>query len=334
MVFRIRKRLFAVTILVILFFAIIGKSLWKYEGYTISKHFDFSRKQLIIATPYDIGGACHPKIVYFENGFNNYKYWMAYTPYQNHNSRYENPCILASNDLDIWEVPKGLKNPCLDDLYNNKDKRIYNSDTHILFNNDTNQIECWWRYVNDKDNYVKIYRRVSQNGEYWHPKEVVRTLKNRKKLDYVSLSVLYNNKKYKIYYVNKNRIWMTSSNDLQTYSEPVLVNVDFENKIKPWHIDVEKTSNGYEMVFVAYPKNQKHHFNMNLYYCKSEDGYNWSKPIVILKPRKYKSWDDGGIYRSALLKVDDVYHVIYTGWSKVGKVGLGHVQGVDIRSLK
>ena len=61
-------------------FAIIGKSLWKYEGYTISKHFDFSRKQLIIATPYDIGGACHPKIVYFENGFNNYKYQMAYTP--------------------------------------------------------------------------------------------------------------------------------------------------------------------------------------------------------------------------------------------------------------
>lgn len=322
---------------------LVKEYMWKYDGYKISSFFDINRKELKIETPYKKGGACHPKVVYFKDGFNGYKYWMAYTPYPLHNSRYENPCILASNNLKDWEEPKGIKEPCLDDLSYNNDKRVYNSDTHLLFNEDTKELECWWRYVNDKDKNNRqaiIYRRISKNGIDWNEKEVVRKFDNRRRLDYLSPSVIYENGIYKIWYVFKSNIWLTITKDFIEFTEPKLINIDYLWNVNPWHIDIEKTDLGYEMIYVAFPKGQKHHFNMKLYYSSSGDGVNWEKPMIILEPRKYKSWDNGGIYRSSLIKVDGSYHIIYTGWSKAGNlpgnkhVGLGYVSGSNIENLK
>ena len=45
----------------------------------------------------------HPSLVYFENGWNGYKYWCAYTPYPKCDDKYENPHITVSNDLKKWE---------------------------------------------------------------------------------------------------------------------------------------------------------------------------------------------------------------------------------------
>ena len=53
----------------------------------------------------------HPSIKWFENGWNGYKYWMAVTPYPNGSAFYENPCIIASNDLVSWVEPTPGVNP-------------------------------------------------------------------------------------------------------------------------------------------------------------------------------------------------------------------------------
>src|SRR5699024_7190098 len=41
--------------------------------------------------------AIHPKVLYFPNSWNGYKYWMAFTPYTNSDIKTENPSIVASN---------------------------------------------------------------------------------------------------------------------------------------------------------------------------------------------------------------------------------------------
>ena len=56
----------------------------------------------------------HPSIVSFDDEWNGYKYWMAYTPYPEANGEEENPCIAVSNDLYKWETPVGMVNPIAD----------------------------------------------------------------------------------------------------------------------------------------------------------------------------------------------------------------------------
>jgi hypothetical protein len=40
----------------------------------------------------------HPKVLYFSEGWNHYKYWMSMTPYPQQNDYFENPSIVVSND--------------------------------------------------------------------------------------------------------------------------------------------------------------------------------------------------------------------------------------------
>ena len=75
----------------------------------------------------------------------------------------ENPHIVGSNDLINWEVPKGLVNP-LDDVEGDNHKQ-YNSDSHLVYVKDTDTLECYWRYVNDEDGSVTIYKRTTKNGK-------------------------------------------------------------------------------------------------------------------------------------------------------------------------
>ncbi|WP_228441121.1 hypothetical protein [Chryseobacterium phosphatilyticum] len=62
-------------------------------------------------------GYCHPDVQYFPGGFNGYKYWMVFTPYNGavganaDSNRYENPTIVVSNDGLTWRPPNGISNP-------------------------------------------------------------------------------------------------------------------------------------------------------------------------------------------------------------------------------
>ena len=73
--------------------------------------------------------------------------------------------------------------------------------------------------------------------------------------------------------------------------------------------------------------------NMNLYYTKSNDNETWSKALPIIKPSNI-GWDNGGMYRSSFIKVDDVYYVYYSGVSKDWARGIGLSYGNDIYNLK
>ena len=94
---------------------------------------------------------------------------MAYTPYPKADATKENPCIIVSNDLIHWITPQGMINPLDAPIISNS--LSYNSDTHLLFNEDTQNLEIFWRYVNLSENKAIIYFKKSQNGIIWPEKK-------------------------------------------------------------------------------------------------------------------------------------------------------------------
>ncbi len=293
-----------------------------------------SKNKLDIVSPYGDDEAYHPKVINFNEKWNGYKYWMSYTPYPQGDDAKENPCIVASNDLITWETPKGLKNP-IDVPDDTRPQIRYNSDSHILYNDVLKRMECYWRYVDDVKDEAVIYRSYTEDGIHWSKKEVAFVGKPRKKKDYVSLAILFENNMYKMWYVNKgNTVTYAESEDGKNWNNERAIKVDYEDGTKTWHLDVIHTEKGYEMIAVAY-KNWKLHNDMNLYYSISNDGITWQKATTIIKPTtKSKNWDNRGIYRSSFIYEDGTYYVFYSGTSQDLHHGIGLMYGKDIHKLK
>jgi len=290
-------------------------------------------EKLNIISAYGDNEAYHPKVIYFEKGFNGYKYWMAYSPYPNADSTKENPHIAVSNDLENWTSPEGLDNP-LDELPKGyKKNKMYNSDPHILYNSDTKNIEVWWRYVDDTTNKLVIYRRISKDGIHFDDKEEI-FIEKRSNIDYLSPTILYEDHKYKMWYVSKNRnIEYMECEEIGNWSETTTLNITYGNdNLRSWHLDVIHTDIGYEMVVVSSLDDNRS--QMNLYYSISNDNVNWSEPKLILTPSIATSnWDNKGLYRSSLLKVKNKYYLFYAAFSYNEERGIGLLSGKTINEL-
>lgn len=292
-----------------------------------------SKYKLNIVSSYGDDEAYHPKVLSFKKKWNGYKYWMSYTPYPKGNDSKENPHIVASNDLVSWKkiytFDRPLNTP--ESIINNV---RYNSDSHIVYNDDLDELELYWRYVDNINKDVYLYRMISKNGTDWTDKEVAAYSKERFRLDYVSPAILYENGIYKMWFVDHDlTIKYTTSTDGISWDEPQTLDFKYENNVKTWHLDVINSDLGYEMIVVAFDE-WKHHNNMDLYYSKSKDGINWDMATVILKPtRGTNLWDSRGIYRSSFVKINGTYFVYYGGTSKNLHHGLGLVYGKDIHNL-
>ena len=69
---------------------------------------------------------------------------MAYTPYPQGDDAKENPPIAVSNDLINWTTLINLDTPS-----ETIPQERYNSDAHIVYNNELDRLECYWRYVDE-----------------------------------------------------------------------------------------------------------------------------------------------------------------------------------------
>lgn len=294
-----------------------------------------SKNKLEIETPYGDNEAYHPKVLNFKEPWNGYKYWMSYTPYPTGDDSKENPCIAVSNDLVNWKSPTE-KNEPLDVPYKNVDKKIYNSDSHIVYNEDLDRLECYWRMVDDEKNQALIYRRYTTDGINWSKKEISVMSDDRTKLDYVSPAILYDNGIYRMWFENKNNTFCyCESKDALKWSEPKELKLNYgKEKVHLWHLDIIKNNGKYEMISVAYTS-WKHRNEMCLYYSSSTDGFNWSENKKILSPTSgTKHWDNKGIYRSTFIYENGKYCVFYGGTSMDYHHGVGLVYGEDILNLK
>ena len=276
--------------------------------------------------------ATHPKIINFKDKWNGYKYWMVYSPYPYGNDEYENPYLVVSNDLINWKTPDGLTNPIEEKPSNYKHEYVYNSDPHIVYNEDTNELELYFRFVDDTNDKVIIYRRKSNDGINWTSKEEI--ISNvRSKVDYLSPAIIYDEGIYKMWYVGKDKnVYYMESNDGYNYSKPTKKELTFPiPTLKAWHLDAIKSDNGYELLVSAY-KSHKDRNSMNLYHFLSKDNNKYGKGTIVMRP-SISSWDNKGLYRSSFIYEDGMYYVLYSGISMNNERGIGLAYGQDINNL-
>lgn len=291
-----------------------------------------SPKRLLLKSTYGDNQAYHPKVLSFKEKWNGYKYWMSFSPYPYADAMKENPHIKVSNDLINWTDIDEKVNP-LDTIKNSENGKKYNSDPHLVYNSTTDTLECWWRYVDSIKNKVTIYRRTTKDGKTWSKKESIFT-SNRDVLDWISPSIIYEDNIYKIWYVYKTKVYYTESYDLKKFSDAKMFNIEYEDSVKTWHIDVIHTEKGYEMIIVAF-SDWNHRAYMNLYYTFSKDNNIYSTADVIMKPTTGTNyWDNSGLYRSSFIYENDKYYVFYSGQGTNFAKGIGLMSGKDIYNLK
>lgn len=277
----------------------------------------------------------HPSVEYFENKWNGYTYWCAFTPYEKCNDYWENPHILASNDLVNWETPAGFSNP-LEPVPADYEYGVsYNSDTELVYNSDKNQLECWWRYYDYRNMTVSLYRKVTKDGVHWSKKELTMSSTPLNRHDYLSPALVYENGTYKMWAIDLKQGFVVhyyESADGLKWTDPKVINVEYEDPtIRHWHLDVIHSPKGYEMLLSAFPKENNDHLHMSLYYAFSKDNETYSKARLMLRPRAGTGkWDNQGLYRSSLLYANNKYYCFYSGINtKTGPVGIGVVSGDD-----
>lgn len=150
---------------------------------------------------------CHPDVEYFPDGFNGYRFWMAFTPYfglvgtDQLAKRYENPTIVVSNDGLNWISPVGIKSPIqetpsLEESFidqKNEPKQGFWSDVDLLYLKNKFNLFTRGSFItaealknrgagsrNNKEKLKKnaqrtIIRQTSSDGIHWNPLEVVLT---------------------------------------------------------------------------------------------------------------------------------------------------------------
>ena len=289
--------------------------------------------KLDLESAYGDNQGTHTKVLYFENGWNGYKYWMTFSPYPKSDDSKENPHIKVSNDMINWSEPEGFRNPLEDTPKDYEHMVIYYSDPHLVYNYDKDILECYFRRVDDSIDEMILYRMTTKDGVNWTPKEEI--IKTKRSVhDYVSPAIIYEDHMYKVWYVNKNNtVTYEESTDGYNYTNSRVIKLNYKpNTQKTWHLDVIHTDKGYEMITVAFESwNDRMH--MNLYYFNSEDNVNWTTGRAILKPSSI-SWDNGGFYRSSFIKINDTYYVFYSALSQENIRGIGLSYGNDIFNLK
>lgn len=116
-------------------------------------------RELVLPNPYpqQANAPVHPSVLYFEDGWQGFKYWMAFTPYPGYNSAYENPSVIASNDLKTFVEP--APNPIIPPPSGG-----YNADCHLFMAPDNSRMYMAYRERN-VNNYLKVCHTT--DGKTW-----------------------------------------------------------------------------------------------------------------------------------------------------------------------
>ncbi len=269
---------------------------------------------------YDGTGICtHPDVIYFPDGWNGYKYWMAFTPYSD--SAHENPSIVVSNDGATWTVPTGLSNP-IDPTPSSG----HNADTDIVYNDTAD--ELWLYYIeceNGSTTYLK--RRTSPDGVHWTNEQNVMSVPD---YQIVSPSIVKRGTTYYMWYVDSGAsgcsassttVYYRTSTDGLSWSVPQTVNITQSGVVLSdyviWHPNViyVPAKSEYWMIFAAYQSGSTC-MHTKLFFANSTDGINWKTyNVAALIPSESGKWDSSLIYRSSVLynATTDTIRVWYGG---------------------
>ena len=295
----------------------------------------YNQSPLKISTFDGSNSPYHPSVLYFENGWNGYKYWMAETPFspqcKPYMDRNECPSIhISNNGIDWKEI---AINP-IDDLNEQEEKELdFFSDPHLVHAN--GKMECWYRFTHRNGNRsyfdnLQLVRKTSIDGTSWSEREILVNLATKEGNTLgnmvVSPAVLYNNGVYRMWFVDsesriaRNVAYSESING-HDWTEKKICNLNGKENI-PWHIDVNIIDGKYHLL--------SYNFN-TITLWKSEDGINFSFTKEILKPSVLGSFYGYTLYRACIIK-DDKYKIYFSGNDSL-RTYIGLLQGDDINNL-
>ncbi|WP_187442313.1 BppU family phage baseplate upper protein [Sutcliffiella horikoshii] len=257
----------------------------------------------------------HPNVLYFEEGWNGYKYWMTMTPYPYSDNQYENPSIVASNDNITWEEP--APNP----VAPLEETETFQSDPEILMNGDT--MELWYRATLNTDGVLDttFYRKTSTDGVNWTDREAMFTNLNTTDGEIVSPAILFEDGLYKMWFTRRGvddvyTMEYGESEDGKEWDMRVL-DIDFDYRdYYFWHGDVYKHEDG-KIDMVIGCKSNDHEWA--LFYTYSYDNINFVPPMLLIKPTSGTTrWDNYNLYKASLEKVGNEYYLYYATPRHVG----------------
>ena len=204
----------------------------------------------------------HPSVLYFPEAWNGFKWWMAYTPYDNGLSIYENPSLAVSNDNVTWITPPGVTNPI-----EPRPNPGFNSDPHLFMSADGRTMHMVWKFAHTD---ATIYLRSSEDGVTWTPKVPLFTNTN----EHVSPTVILDAGTFKMWTVKHsdtpNNIYLRTATDpAGPWSDPVLCTYTLPAGVEPWHMDVKKMGSEYHMILCDATYAQA-------FFGKSTDGLAWT----------------------------------------------------------
>lgn len=282
-------------------------------------------KVLTLPNPYPdkTNAPVHTSIVKSPTTFNGYKFWMAYTPYPNANSDYENPCVVATNDFDSFVEP--ATNPIV-----GKPTIGYNSDTHLVFSPDYNRLYLLYRSRGDL-NRLKIMH--TEDGVSWS--EPITLFSGSIGTDFASPSAWWNGTSWVITYHNLDaptpwpiyRVVSNSSDIYGAYSSQLLVNAPTSPNglnLGWWHSYFENVGNGQIVGLVQDNTGVGDHGA--LYFVQSfDDGLNFElNPKKILRSQ--------GLYRSTFYRDGDSIVLIPTtlsGIPTIYRAEMGYIKDLN-----
>jgi len=273
----------------------------------LSAAFINSDTALIIPTYEDSGELTHPSVIYFTDGWNGYKYWMAMTPYPNADITLENPSIVVSNDGITWIEPEGINNPIFP--YSESDN---NSDPEIFYDEDTDEL---WLY----NRYTVLERKTSSDGINWS--EPVTVLDAVSNLEFLSPSIQKIDNTYYMWTVNIHNpktppyeLERRSSEDGVSWSDVTTCNItNFLESIGYliWHVDVVYIDYEYRMVVTAHQYSDLS-TNNDLFFATSTNGLSWTFSRFKLLQKTGNSWD-AQLYKSSAVYKDGLIELYYSG---------------------
>ena len=243
---------------------------------------------------------CHPSVINLPIYLGGYKYWMANTPlpktlYPADYSKYEVPCIWASNDGINWTVPIGLSNP----IYPVRTSD-FTPDPDLFYDN--GYLYCFFPTDNTGNTYLtslKTTDGITWNGQY------DRTMPTE---PLVSPAVIKIGLYYYIYYIDPSTFVFkrARSTSLESvFSNEEIVNVSGYGTDQPWHMDILEVNNIYWIQFntTLYSK---------LYMAYSTDGLNFTVPRNCQIAGQWQNTlVTGGMYRPSMMKLDNGQLIIY-----------------------
>ena len=217
----------------------------------------------------------HPSVLFFDGGWNGWRYWMVYTPFNGGDIAVENPSIAVSNDGDTWTTPAGLTNPIVA-----RPGTGYNADPNLFMSPDGTMNMVWKSVTPTNTKETRL--TTTRDGVTWTPSVLLFV----NSFEDVSPAVLYDNGQYRMWTVKHsdtpNTMYVrTAPSPTGPWSAPVACTAALPAGAELWHMDIKRMGQQYhclmQSMWAAPP------YGEQLWFGKSNDGLTWtfaSEPVM------------------------------------------------------